>query len=61
MRPHLFLCLFLLAPAASAQGAPSYAKQIGPFFARYCVKCHPAMDPRQTRRRNAQRFAISKR
>ncbi len=35
---------FLATPAA-AQEAPSFAKQVRPFFARYCVECHPAKDP----------------
>src|SRR2546421_106754 len=25
--------------------APSYARQVKPFFAKYCVECHPANDP----------------
>jgi hypothetical protein len=39
----LMLCLVPLAPAA-AQAPPSYAKQVGPFFTRYCVECHNATD-----------------
>jgi dipeptidyl aminopeptidase/acylaminoacyl peptidase len=40
--PALFLVATLSAPA---QEAPSYAKQVRPFFARFCVECHPATDP----------------
>src|SRR5437773_5171785 len=30
---------------AMAQEAPSYARQVRPFFARFCVECHAATDP----------------
>src|SRR5262249_51924445 len=44
--PAILLPALLLLPlSASAQEAPSYAKQVRPFFARYCVECHPATDP----------------
>src|SRR5947209_16072789 len=37
------LGLFLMSGAlATAQQPPSYAKQIKPFFARYCLECHNA-------------------
>ena len=45
---HLLFTAFLVLGSTGslpAQPAPSYAKQIRPFFARYCVECHPAMDP----------------
>jgi hypothetical protein len=38
-----FLALFCVASLAgplTAQAPPSYAKQIQPFFTRYCVECH---------------------
>ena len=38
------LALLLSSPLASAQ-APSYGKQIQPFFTRYCVECHNAQEP----------------
>src|SRR5438128_13397 len=44
----LFLAAVLLQGAwlAPARGqAPSYARQVKPFFARYCLECHPAQDP----------------
>src|SRR5262249_52077069 len=41
----LLPALLLLPLSASAQEAPSYAKQVRPFFARYCVECHTATDP----------------
>ncbi|HKB38866.1 MAG TPA: c-type cytochrome domain-containing protein, partial [Gemmataceae bacterium] len=42
----LLSCLLLVATrAAPAQEAPSFAKQVRPFFARYCVECHTAQDP----------------
>jgi Planctomycete cytochrome C/WD domain, G-beta repeat len=37
--------LLLVAPIVLAQESPSYARQIQPFFARYCVECHPAETP----------------
>src|SRR5262245_6252876 len=40
--PALFLATALPAPA---EEAPSYARQVRPFFARYCVECHPVQDP----------------
>jgi WD40 repeat protein len=46
MRPTLFLtslaALAIFPPSASAQTAPSYAKQVRPFLARYCLSCHNA-------------------
>src|SRR5579884_1788660 len=37
--------LFLiLVPAAVAREAPSYAKQVRPFLAKYCVECHTGPD-----------------
>src|SRR4051812_12457061 len=45
---NLSLALLLIAGAAPAprpQAPPSYARQIRPFFARYCVECHNAKDP----------------
>ena len=43
---HLSLTLLLIAGAAPVPQtpAPSYSKQIKPFFARYCVECHNAKD-----------------
>src|SRR5262245_59199065 len=42
----LLSALFLVTtPPAPAQEAPSFAKQVRPFFARYCVECHTAQDP----------------
>jgi WD40 repeat protein len=38
------LVLFVTAPALRAQQTPSYAKQVRPFFARYCLECHNATD-----------------
>src|SRR5262245_53200383 len=38
----VFSCL---ANAAVAQQPPSYAKQIKPFLARYCLECHSGEDP----------------
>src|SRR5262245_45629324 len=37
------LATLALAPPAAAQ-PPSYAKQIKPFFTRYCVECHSGPD-----------------
>src|ERR1700737_2430595 len=34
------LALMLAASALRAQQPPSYARQIKPFFARYCLECH---------------------
>src|SRR5437763_432783 len=34
-----------LANVASAEEVPSFAKQVRPFFARYCVECHLANEP----------------
>jgi WD40 repeat protein len=45
MKFHSLLFVLLSTSYAAAQEAPSYAKQIRPFFARYCVECHPAVDP----------------
>jgi hypothetical protein len=46
MRLPLFLtslaALSLFPPPADAQQAPSYAKQVRPFLARYCLSCHNA-------------------
>src|SRR5262245_36422401 len=39
------LTALLLPLAAPAQEAPSFARQLRPFLARYCVECHPAQDP----------------
>ena len=39
------LALLLLTPPILAQEAPSYARQVRPFFARYCVECHTPEDP----------------
>ena len=45
MKPYPLLLVLLLASVASAEEAPSYAKQIRPFLGRYCVECHPGNDP----------------
>src|SRR5262245_60519227 len=42
--PTLCAAFVLTAPAA-AQEAPSFRKHVQPFFARYCVECHPAEAP----------------
>src|SRR5579885_1910321 len=34
------LCLAALAGASAAQQPPSYARQVRPFLARYCLECH---------------------
>src|SRR5436309_9564888 len=39
------LALCLTAAPLAAQQAPSYAKQIQPFFARYCLECHSCQEP----------------
>src|ERR1700722_6829815 len=39
----VFLCLFASLPlTATAQQPPSYAKQVRPLLARYCLECHNA-------------------
>lgn len=38
------ICVLYLVGAIQAQTAPSYAKQIQPFFTRYCVECHSSQD-----------------
>jgi hypothetical protein len=46
MRTTLLSALtLLLATAAAAAEAPSYARQVKPFFARYCVECHNGEEP----------------
>ncbi|MFO0845317.1 MAG: c-type cytochrome domain-containing protein [Gemmataceae bacterium] len=45
MRPTLSLLLLALSPLLAAAQAPSYSKQIQPFFTRYCVECHSAREP----------------
>jgi cytochrome c/WD40 domain-containing protein len=43
----LLVGLFLfLAPKSFGAEAPSYAKQINPFFTRYCVECHNNEEPK---------------
>ncbi len=42
-RHFAIVALLLLAPPAIA-APPSYAKQIKPFFARYCIECHSGED-----------------
>jgi WD40 repeat protein len=44
--PRLILCglLYLIPHTLSASEAPSYGKQIRPFFARYCLECHTGKD-----------------
>src|SRR5690349_17241544 len=47
MRPTLLLlaslvALALLPPNAEAEQPPSYARQVRPFLARYCLSCHNA-------------------
>jgi hypothetical protein len=37
--------LLAFGRAGTAEESPSYARQVKPFFARYCVECHPAMFP----------------
>jgi WD40 repeat protein len=45
MRPFLSLsCVLSLIGSAQAQTAPSYTKQIQPFFTRWCVECHNAQE-----------------
>src|SRR5690348_15162855 len=39
------LALCVTAAPLAAQQAPSYAKQIQPFFARYCLECHSGQEP----------------
>jgi WD40 repeat protein len=40
------LTVYLLTPLlVSAQAPPSYAKQVQPFFTKYCVECHDAKAP----------------
>ena len=44
--PRLFAALALLSFAGSVTAAPpSYARQVKPFFARYCVECHSGDEP----------------
>jgi WD40 repeat protein len=38
----VLVALFLAAKTAPAQQPPSYAKQIRPFLAKYCLECHNA-------------------
>jgi mono/diheme cytochrome c family protein len=46
MRPTLVLLLLAAAPLlAHGQAPPSYARQIRPFFTRYCVECHNSKEP----------------
>src|SRR5579872_5176870 len=42
-----FLAVLALAPAADARAAapPSYARDVRPFFARYCIECHSGTEP----------------
>jgi hypothetical protein len=40
----LFLAFAAAAPVAAGE-APSYAKQVRPFLARYCSECHNAKEP----------------
>src|SRR3954452_14483382 len=37
--------LFLGLPLPASAQAPSYSKQVQPFFTRYCVECHNAKEP----------------
>jgi hypothetical protein len=49
MRKPLILLPFFLMPLTSSlvrAEAPSYSKQIKPFFTRYCVECHNHEDPK---------------
>ncbi len=39
------LLLLALSPIAPGQQVPSYARDIKPFLARYCVECHPGDHP----------------
>jgi hypothetical protein len=39
------LSLLVFSSLANADSPPSYAKDIKPFFARYCIECHPAQTP----------------
>jgi hypothetical protein len=41
---HVLIPLVLALPAASAE-PPSYAKQVRPFLARYCLECHAGQEP----------------
>jgi hypothetical protein len=41
----LTVVLLLTFVGPSAAAPPSYAKQVKPFFARYCVECHSGEDP----------------
>ncbi len=48
IRFRLVSALFLVALVPKIEGAeaPSYAKQITPFFSRYCVECHNGEEPK---------------
>src|SRR5215831_19208958 len=50
MRSSLIFCttwltLMVIPGLLAAQQPPSYAKQIKPFLARYCLECHSGDDP----------------
>ena len=38
------LCFFLYASHASAEAPPSYARQVKPFLAKYCLECHNSQE-----------------
>jgi hypothetical protein len=44
-RPLAVLSILTLGTASVAGAPPSYAKQVKPFLARYCVECHSGEDP----------------
>lgn len=39
------LTVFALVPTGLQAAPPSYAKDVRPFFARYCIECHSGTDP----------------
>jgi WD40 repeat protein len=45
MRTILSLIALVSSSAVAAAQAPSYSKQVQPFFTRYCVECHNAKEP----------------
>jgi hypothetical protein len=45
MKTRLALLFLLGLPAPAVAQAPSYSKQVQPFFTRYCVECHNAKEP----------------
>lgn len=45
MRTILSLIALVSSSAVAAAQAPSYSKQIQPFFTRYCVECHNGKEP----------------